>query len=1024
MRVQRRRVVDRWSWTDLRLVPPALAVWATTLLAPHLTPTGALLLAAGAVVLAVVVARAGHGGALRRVVLVALAGVLAASAAAAVRGAERAGSPLLALAEQGSTVTLRLQVDGEPHVLAGGPGPSRVLVPATVVAIADGPALRPATVVLFGTAADWDGVLPGSTTTVRATVRPPQDGDDAVAVLSARSPPVVVGGPGPAQQVAGDLRSGLTDASARVLPPDPAGLLPGLVVGDTSRMQPGVTADFRRAGLGHLTAVSGANVAIVLALLLWPLRRRSVDRRWQALTGLAGVAGFVLLAGPGPSVLRAGAMGVVTLLALASGRARVAVPALAASVCVLLLVDPALAGDGGFALSVVATAGIVLLAPGWSRAWRGRGVPGPVADALAVSAAAGLVTAPLVAGLSGVISLVSLPANLLAAPAVAPATVLGLLAVLVAPVAAAPADLLVWAAGWPTRWLVLVADRAAAVPDGAFGWPGGAAGALLLVGLLVAGAAVLVRWPRARPLAVAALVGVVALGWPARQLADGWPVPGTVLVACDVGQGDALVLPVAEAAAVLVDAGPDPVLVDGCLTRLGVERLPLVLLSHLDADHVTGLPGALAGREVGEVATGVLAPTEERIGAVAAEVAAAGAELVVLPAGAVRTVGSATLEVLAPDAADARAGADANALSVLARVTQHGITTLFTGDLGADREARLADGGLDLRADVLKVPHHGSGDVDPGFLAAVGARVALVSVGADNDYGHPAARLLDLLAADGVPVHRTDVEGDLAVVGEAGEWGVTARGVDEVQRAVAAPRAEGFPVAVRAARDRRCPVTRWRCAADRPRAAPAVPAAAGRRRGGAAARPGRRRGAGRGPPARPRLRGARARRRRPAGRRPGRRAGAVPVRRAPPGGRHRRARGGRCPGRLPAQLRHGPRPGSDAGAGARRRQAQRGPAAGLPQGRRGRGHLRQADLRRRPDGVRAQRGPSGGRAHHRRRGRCAARRRRQRPEGAVGSGQPAGVGLRRVHRRRRRRPVPPGTGRGHRLHRGRAGARG
>ncbi len=738
VRVQRRRVEDRWSWTDLRLVPPAAAVWATTLALAGATPGHAVGLGATAAATAAVVGRWGRRGAVRRVALAALAGVLVASAAGAVRGAERGSSPLLALADRGTTVTVLLAVEEDPRALAGGLGPPRVLVAGTVEQVVDGPAQRPAAVLLFGAADDWTGILPGTRVTVRATVRPAGDGDDVVAVLSARGPPEVVAGAGVAQDVAGELRAGLGASAARVLPEDEAGLLPGLVVGDTTAMQPGVTSDFRRAGLGHLTAVSGANVAIVLALLLWPLRRRAVDRRWQAVLGLAGLVGFVLLARPTPSVVRAGAMGAVTLLALASGRTRVAVPALAASVCVLLLVDPTLARDGGFSLSVAATAGIVLLAPGWSRAWRRRGLPGPLADALAVSAAAGLVTAPLVAGLSGLVSLVSLPANLLAAPAVAPATVLGLLAVLAGPVSPALADLLVWLAGWPTRWLVLVADRAAAVPDGAFGWPAGAGGALLLVALIAVAAAVLVRWPRSRPLALAALVGATALGWPARQLADGWPVPGTVVVACDVGQGDALVLPTGDGEALLVDAGPDPELVDGCLDRLGVDRLPLVLLSHLDADHVTGLPGALAGREVAEVATGVLAPTEDRLGPIAREVAAAGARLTVLPAGTTRTVGTATLQVLAPAQDDARAGTDANALSVLARVTQHGITTLLTGDLGADREARLVADGIDLRADVLKVPHHGSGDVDPGFLAAVGARVGLVSVGADNDYGHPA----------------------------------------------------------------------------------------------------------------------------------------------------------------------------------------------------------------------------------------------------------------------------------------------
>ncbi len=699
-------------------------------------------------------------------------------------------------------------------------GRLRVLVAGAVTAVVGAPALRPARVLLFGAAADWTGTLPGTEVVVRVAVRPAEAGDDVVAVLAARAPPEPASAAGAAQQVAGELRAGLAASAARVLPADEAGLLPGLVVGDTTRMQPGVTRDFRRAGLGHLTAVSGANVAIVLALLLWPLRRRAVHRRWQAAVGVLGLVGFVLLARPSPSVLRAAGMGAVTLLALASGRSRVAVPALAASVCVLILVDPALARDGGFALSVAATAGIVLLAPGWSRSWRRRGLPALLADALAVGAAAGVVTAPLVAGMSGLVSVVSLPANLLAAPAVAPATVLGLLAVLAGPVSPGTADVLVWLAGWPTRWLVLVADRAAAVPDGATGWPGGPVGALLLAVLLLAGAAVLVRWPRTRPLALAVVVGVVALGWPARQLTTGWPVPGTVLVACDVGQGDALVLPTGAGEAVLVDAGPDPELVDGCLTRLGVVRLPLVLLSHLDADHATGLPGALAGREVDEVATGLLSPTEVRVGALADQVSAAGARLTQLPAGTVRTVGTATIEVLAPTAADARPGVDANALSMVARVVQRGISVLFTGDLGADTEARLLARGVDLRADVLKVPHHGSGDADPDFLAATGARVALISVGADNSYGHPTARLLDWVTASGMQVHRTDLDGDLAVAGQAGDWGVAARGVDDVQRAVAGGPTPGGPLRSRPAvsdlrdtmdRCRRPPLRRHRC---------------------------------------------------------------------------------------------------------------------------------------------------------------------------------------------------------------------
>jgi competence protein ComEC len=141
-----------------------------------------------------------------------------------------------------------------------------------------------------------------------------------------------------------------------------------------------------------------------------------------------------------------------------------------------------------------------------------------------------------------------------------------------------------------------------------------------------------------------------------------------------------------------------------------------------------------------------------------------------------RTVGGVAVEVLAPSPARATASAAPNDLSMVARVTVRGVRILLTGDLGADAESRLVSSGIDLRADVLKVPHHGSSDADPAFLAASGARVALVSVGADNTYGHPTAQTLTWLARDGMRIHRTDREGDLAVVGSAGSWGVAPRG--------------------------------------------------------------------------------------------------------------------------------------------------------------------------------------------------------------------------------------------------------
>lgn len=764
----------RWRWTDLRLVPAAGAVWVVSLSAPFLAPTLLAVVSAGAAGLGWCARRRRSAGA--TVLLAVLAALAVTGAVSAARGTARDASPLRLLADQRRAVTVDLELDGDPHLLTGS-GRPRVVVDATVTALHEGASTTrlAAAVLLFAPAEGWRDLLPGQPLRAHAGTSPPRPGDDVVAVLAARGPPAVLGSPAGWQRIAGTLRDGLADSSTRVLDPRPAGLLPGLVVGDTRQMDPVLDGDFRRAGLAHLTAVSGANVAITITAVLWPLRRRAVDRRVQAAVGGVALVCFVVLARPEPSVVRAAAMGAVTLLALAGGRSRVAVPALAAAVCVLLLADPGLARNPGFALSVVATAAIVLLAPGWSRHLRERGWPPPVADALAVSLAAGVATAPLVAALSGTVSLVSLPANLLAAPAVAPATVLGLLATVVGAVLPPAGDLLVRGAGWPTRWLVLVAERAAALPDAAPGWPAGLLGAALLAVLLAGGGWALWRFRRLRPLALAALAGLVLVGWPVRQAVRGWPPPDAVLVACDVGQGDALVLPTGPGEAVLVDAGPDVAAVDRCLDDLGVEQLPLVLLSHLDADHVGGLAGAIGGRRVGAVATGALSPADDRVAPVESLVRRAGAERVRLVPGERREVGPVSLEVLAPAPERATAAAEPNDLSLVVRATVGGIRILLTGDLGAEAERRLRTSGADLAADVLKVPHHGSADADPEFLAATGARVALISVGADNTYGHPARTLLEELARGGMTVHRTDRDGDVAVVGSADGWGVAAR---------------------------------------------------------------------------------------------------------------------------------------------------------------------------------------------------------------------------------------------------------
>lgn len=755
---------------DLRLVVAAVAAWLSVLAALGLPARAGFAVGATALVGAAV----SMGGRRATAALVlGCAGAAALATAARVAAVEQ--SPLTALAEHRAAVSMELVITGDPRPLRAGAGPPRVLVGARAVQVsADGRSWSlSGRVLVLAPVEGWRTLLPSQHVRAQGRLGLPSRPDLTAAVLSARSAPAEVSSPSTAQTAAGRVRAGLRDASA-VLPEGPRGLLPGLVLGDTSELDPTLAEEFRTAGLSHLTAVSGTNCTIVSGVVLLLLRLLTVGPRLSALVSGLALVGFVILARPSPSVLRAAVMGGIALVALASGRPRSAMPALGAAVLALVFVSPPLARDPGFALSVLATAGLVLLGPGWAAWLRSRRVPPGLAEALAVPAAATVTTAPVVAAISGTVSLVSVPANLLAAPAVAPATVLGVLAAVVSPVSSDAAEWLARLAGLPVGWLAAVGTRAAHVPAAAVSWPGGTTGALLLVVALVAGVAA-VRRPAVRRVVLAAAVGALLVLVPFRATAPGWPPPGWLFVACSVGQGDALVVRAGPGSAMVVDAGPDPAAVDGCLRRLGVRVVPLLLLSHLHADHVDGLAGVLRGRSVGEV--DVSASREPAGGwrEVAEDARRAGIPVRTVAVGEQRRFGSVTVDVLAPVQAFHGTRSDPNNSSVVVRVATGGRTLLLTGDVEVEAQDALLRTGADLHADVLKVPHHGSAAQSPAFLRAVRAPVAVVSVGVGNDYGHPSPVLLRELDRLGTRVFRTDTAGDVAVSERGGTLTVVTR---------------------------------------------------------------------------------------------------------------------------------------------------------------------------------------------------------------------------------------------------------
>lgn len=766
---------------DLRLASGAAAAWLGCLVLVDSSAGAVLAASAVALVTAVLalgvgrVAAARHGP-LRRLAAagpsIALAGFCVALVLIPLAGriGHAGASPLVHLAARHASVTIELTVAADPVTLAakGPAGAPRVAVETSAESVRAGRGAVEASgaVLVLAEATPWRDVLPGQRVRLEGTLQPDLDGGALSVTLFAHGAPQRLGWPPWWQRAAGSIRSALRAAAAG-LPSDERGLLPGLVDGDTADLDPVLAQRFRLAGLTHLVAVSGTNCSLVVGAVLLVLRRARVRPWVSALVGGGVLLMFVVVARPSPSVLRAALMAVVALTSLASGRPRAALPSLSLVVIGLLLWDPTLAASASFAMSALATAALLVLAPGWARALRRRGVPGGLAESVAVAAAAHVVTAPVVAAISGQVSLVAIGANVLAEPVVAVTTVVGFVAAVVAPLWLGAAAALAWVAGWPCRWLVWVADFFGGLHGAVLPWPGGMAGGLALLVLLTVVAIVSTRVGARRVLAAAAATALVVL-IPVRAVTSSWPPTGWAFTACDVGQGDALLLAAGPHEAVEIDAGPDPVLIDRCLRDLGITSVPLLVFTHLHLDHVGGMVGVVHGREVGAILAGPLDDPVSGSVLVHRVAASRGLPVHTPVVGTRLQVGAVRLDVLGPAHAYRGTRSDPNNSSLVLRATIGGIRILLPGDAEIEAQQAMLAAGLDLRADVLKVPHHGSAYSAPQFLAAVHARLAIVSVGRHNDYGHPSPRLLATMARLGVPVLRTDRDGDVAVVPQGG----------------------------------------------------------------------------------------------------------------------------------------------------------------------------------------------------------------------------------------------------------------
>jgi competence protein ComEC len=535
-----------------------------------------------------------------------------------------------------------------------------------------------------------------------------------------------------------------------------------LAIGDTSLVSTTLDDAMKTSSLSHLTAVSGANCAIVVGLALALGAGLGLPRLLRIVAAAVVLAGFVVLVTPEPSVIRAAVMAAIALVALARGRPARGMPVLCVAVIVLLTADPWLSRSYGFALSVLATAGLLLLA----RPIAGlieRVLPPRLALVLAVPIAAQLACQPVLLMLNPSLPLYGVAANLLAEPAAAPVTVLGLIACVAAPVCPPLATAVAWIAWLPASWIAAVATFFAGLPGARAPWPTGMLGVVLLIVVTLAGLTALLGGVRpllrriARGVLVVAVVGYLAtlLG---SHVAQTITRPGDWQFAlCDVGQGDATLIRSAGKIA-LDDTGSDPARLQRCLDELGITHIDLLVLTHYDLDHVGGVSAVY-----GKVTRAIIGPPSDPGDVrMATELRAGGAIVDQVSRGENGVLGELGWRVLWPPPRGVEPG---NPASVTLEFTGLGdcvrgcLSGILLGDLGNEAQARLLGTGQVRQVDVVKVAHHGSSDQSARLYEKLRATVGLIGVGADNDYGHPTATLLGILAAVGTRPLRTDLDG-------------------------------------------------------------------------------------------------------------------------------------------------------------------------------------------------------------------------------------------------------------------------
>jgi len=569
---------------------------------------------------------------------------------------------------------------------------------------------------------------------------------------------------------------------AQGVSPDAKALVGGLAIGERELLSPEMAENMKTLSLTHLVAVSGANLAIIMGVVYLLTAACGLSRNTRFVTALLVMVAYVLVVGPESSVLRAATMATFVVVGLWLGRGTKPIISLAWAVIFLLAIDPGLATDFGFALSALATVGLLTMAlPIYN--WLSRYMPRLIAIGIAASFSAQLATTPVLLMLQPSIPIYSVLANLIVEPVVAPVTILGILALILAYPLPVLSSAVSYVASLGTWWITLVAAEVSGWPAARVHFVAGPVGVALaaLIVLLSLGL-YQHRLSSYRTGLAASLVGVLlfSASWSSVdqirfQVFDGeWDV-----VNCDVGQGDALVVR-SQGVVALIDVGREPEPIDKCLDNLAVTKIDLLVITHFDADHAGGIYGALDDRLVKTAIISGFADDRPLVSLVETALAQSKVEVLTGFAGMGGKLGELKWRVLAPTA-KATEAKDSNDASVIVSFTGADYGVLALGDLGDAGQTRLmrnAGGVLNELSGMpllLKVAHHGSADQSTALFRLLSADVAIFSVG-QNPYGHPTKKALDQAARSGSRVVRTDELGSIAFRFEEQAWSISGAG--------------------------------------------------------------------------------------------------------------------------------------------------------------------------------------------------------------------------------------------------------